>query len=252
MRIKFLTLALLAGCAALPLAVAAQEEEAPKPVVYSTYFECDSTNEWLADAIVAQVFKPVYDAAVADGSISAWGWLSHHTGGHWRRGLYRTAPTFEAAWTAGEAIGEKIDAANAAASAKFGTICHTHDDYIWQWVNGSNPDVATNSAVATGGVSQYLVCDMARQERADELMAEAAPIYNRHVAAGELVSWGWLEHVVGGEYRRLLTLRGATNMDAMGAWGAINDDLDAEQAANTAEFNEICTSHQDYVWNIVH
>ncbi len=251
MRIKLLTLALLAGATALPLAVAAQEEEAPRPFVYSTYFECDSTDEWLADAIVEQLFKPAYDAAVGDGSISAWGWLSHHTGGHWRRGFYHVAPTFEAMWTAVEAIGEKIDATNAAASAKFGTICHTHEDYIWQWVNGSSPDDAANAA-ATGGVSQYLVCDMARQERADELMAEAAPIFNRHVAAGELVSWGWLEHVVGGEYRRLLTMRGATNMDALAAWGAINGELDAEQAANMAELNEICTGHQDYVWNIVH
>ena len=45
----------------------------------------------------------------------------------------------------------------------------------------------------------YMVCDMAKQGRADELMAEFATVYNSHVGPGKLTGWSWLEHQVGGD-----------------------------------------------------
>ena len=33
-----------------------------------------------------------------------------------------------------------------------------------------------------------------------------APIYDRHVAEGNLASWGRMEHVAGGHWRRILTM----------------------------------------------
>ena len=245
----------LAALLVLPLAAAAQEAAAaPRPFVYATYFECDTTEQWLADMIVETVYKPVYDAAVKDGTISAWGWLAHHTGGKWRRGLYRTASTIDALLDGGDAVAEKISEANAAAARKLGQICGAHEDYIWQTVNGSGGagsiDVATVPSEA--GVSMYLVCDMAKQERADELMAIVAPVYNSHVKEGELSSWGWLEHSVGGEYRRLLTMRGADTKSVLAAWDAISDQVDKDHEAASTEFSEICYTHQDYIWDIVH
>ena len=216
--------------------------------------ECDPTNEWLASLIVETVHAPIYDAAVKDGTITAWGWMAHNTGGKWRRGLFTIAPTFDAMWDGSAAIREKVAEANGAAARKIGEICSTHDDYIWQWVAGSGPagsaEVATTPAKSA--VSQYLVCDMAKQKRADELMAAEAPVYNRHVKAGELTGWGWLEHVVGGEYRRLLTMRGADHMSVLATWNVINEELDKEQPDAVKELDEICYTHQDYIWNVVH
>lgn len=237
----------------LPLAAAAQEEEAPAPpFVYSTYFECDPTNEWLADMIVETVYKPVYDAAVKDGTIAAWGWLAHNAGGHWRRCIYHVAPTFEALHDGGDAIGEKAREANAQAVRKFGEICNVHDDYIWRRTSGSGEPGSVAADPGKAGVSQYIVCDMARQKRADELMAVLAPIYNRHVAAGELTSWGWLEHAIGGKYRRLLTMRGADHKSVTAAWAAIVEETEKEHPAESTEFDDICNTHQDYLWDIVH
>jgi hypothetical protein len=33
-------------------------------------------------------YLPAFEAAVADGTITSFGWLAHHTGGKWRRVLY--------------------------------------------------------------------------------------------------------------------------------------------------------------------
>lgn len=250
--VRLIALAVLLG---LPLAATAQDAETPpQPMVYATYFTCDVTEQWLADMIVETVHKPVYDAAVTEGDISAWGWLVHHTGGTWRRAIYTIAPTIDALLDASDSIGEKINAANAAASRKFGEICNSHEDYIWRSVNGSggagSVDVATVPAKA--GVSQYLVCDMAKQERADELVAVFAPVYNAHVKEGELSGWGWLEHQVGGEYRRLFTMRGADHKSVLAAWGMIVDEMGEQHEAAFDEFGEICYTHQDYMWDIVH
>lgn len=250
-----ITLAALSALLVLPLAAVAQEDEAPpQPFAYATYFECEQSDQWLADMIVETVYKPIYDAAVEDGTISAWGWLGHHTGGKWRRGLYRIAPTLDALLDAGEAIRLKVQEANAPAARKFGEICGSHDDYIWQSVSGSGAagsvDVATVEAKV--GVSVYLVCEMAKQHRADELMEIFAPVYNRHVAEGELAGWGWFEHSVGGEYRRLLNMRGADDKSVLSAWGAIVADLQEEHEAAFTEFGEVCYTHQDYIWNILH
>jgi hypothetical protein len=250
-----ISLVALSALLVLPLAARAQEEEAPsQSFVYATYFECETTDQWLVDTIVETVYKPIYDAAVEDGSISAWGWLAHHTGGKWRRGLYHIAPTVDALLDSSDAVGEKVGEANAQAARQFGEICPAHDDYIWRAVSGSSGagsiDVATIPSKA--GVSMYMVCDMAKQGRADEPMAEFATVYNSHVGPGKLTGWSWLEHQVGGEYRRLLAMRGADHKAVLAAWGAIVDELDEKHDAASTEFSEICYTHQDYMWDIVH
>jgi hypothetical protein len=35
---------------------------------------------------------PILDGLVEDGTILAWGWLKHHTGGDWRRIRYHQLP----------------------------------------------------------------------------------------------------------------------------------------------------------------
>ena len=92
---KVLSIVILAVLC-LPAVARAQDEEAKTSYVYATYFQCEVSKQWRADEIANSVFAPAYNAAVEDGTISSWGWLAHHTGGHWRRVLYYTAPGVDA------------------------------------------------------------------------------------------------------------------------------------------------------------
>ncbi len=178
---------------AAPAVVRAQEDEAPvRPYVYATYFECDVAAQGLADMIWKAVQAPIYDAAVEDGTISGWGWLVHHTGGKWRRASYYIAPTVEALLAAQDTLGERVQEADPQASAHLSRICGAHEDYIWQSVTGSGGDGSIAVAKSgEAGVSQYMVCKMSEQERADELVKEVlGPIYTGLVADGKLSGWG--------------------------------------------------------------
>ena len=242
----------LCALLAVPMIASAQEEEAPKPYVYATYFECTPGSEWLVDGIVELLYKPVYDQAVEDGTISSWGWLGHHTGGKWRRILYRSAETLEAALDAVGSVGEMVAEKNPQAAAQIGEVCQAHDDYIWQASSGSGGARGVGDERGKAGVSVYHYCDMTKEDRADELVANVfAPIYDRHVAEGNLSSWGWLTHVVGGKYRRLATMTGADHASVLKVRGEIIAEIAEKHEAEGKEFSSICGSHADYLWNIL-
>lgn len=98
------------------------------------------------------------------------------------------------------------------------------------------------------GESVYFVCDVNREERADELVrTRFAPVYDQHVANGGLTSWGWLSHDTESEYRRLLKVTASDWVKLLEArlsiLGAIND-MDSAK-----EFHEICYSHVDNMWD---
>jgi hypothetical protein len=237
----------LALIAMVPAVAFAQkeEEEVPRPYIYATYFECDPTGEWRADEVVETVYAPVYDAAVEAGAITGWGWMAHHTGGKWRRILYRVAPSVDALLDSMETISEKVQEKNEPASRELGRICGAHDDYIWQQAAGSS-----GPERGEAGFSVYMICDMAREERADELVETVfGPVYDKHVAEGKLVSWGWLSHLVGGEWRRLATMSAADHKTLLSVRGQIIEELGKNEAAMT-EFSSICMAHQDYMWDI--
>lgn len=232
----------------LPLAAVAQEEEPERSFVYGTYMECDMAKQWLADDIVEKYYKPVYDAAVEDGTIQAWGWLSHHTGGNWRRLVYTSASSMQAVLDGQATIRERIQAASPQAASMIAELCPAHDDYVWRSVTGTAP----NAPRADFGLSVYFVCDMADEERADEIVEKhIGPIYDRHVGEGKLTSWGYMEHVLGGEYRRIATMTAQDLPTLIKTRGEI---LEAMQSIRdqAMEFSEICESHTDYVWMITH
>lgn len=229
------------GCLGTTTAVA--QESDGGAYIYSTYFYCDVTRQERADEIVEKLDKPVYDAAVDGGSIMSWGWLAHHTGGKWRRAQYHMAPTLEALFTTQQTIGDQLDK-NEKLVKEAGQICNAHDDYIWRTVAG-NEQAGKRGAV---GFSVYYVCDD-REAQADALVKKVfGPVYDRLVSEGKLVSWGWLEHIVGGEYRRLATMT-ARDLPAL-----IKARTEAVQAVDDEElgniFGEICDSHTDYIWEI--
>jgi hypothetical protein len=212
--------------------------------IYVTYFNCDVSLEDRIDKLVEEVDKPVFDAAVEDGTISGWGWLAHHTGGKWRRARYHSANSVEQLIAALDAIDEKQDEK---ATAEMGEICKSHDDYIWRGVTGSGGDILATERGKVG-LSAYYVCD-AREGVADEIVKTVfAPVYDSQVADGKLTSWGWAEHIVGGKYRRLGTM---TAKDWPSLFAARDSILEAGQDSELArEFADICGSHVDYMWEI--
>lgn len=231
--------ALAAACC---LAAPAQAADA---YIYATYFNCDVTQQERADEIVEKVDKPFWDAAVADGTIQAWGWLAHHTGGKWRRAQYYMAPSMEALFAAQDKIGDQIDAKDPKAGKEFGKICNSHDDYIWKRVAGNVGDGPRGNVA----FSTYHVCEMTREQEADQLVQKVfAPVYDKMVADGLLVSWGFNEHIVGGQYRRLDTMSAKDLPTLMKARTAIVAALEDDKLGNT--YSDICGSHSDYIWDI--
>ncbi len=234
-------------------ALAGAQEEKQTTFVYATYFECDTSKQEIVDEIVKHVWAPAYDAAVEAGTISQWGWMAHHTGGKWRRLLYYSVPSLDALFDAPEAISPGIQKNNPGASQVFGEICNSHDDYIWQVGIGSRGAGLIPQERGKVGTSVYYYCDMSQEERADEIVEEFfAPIYNSHVEKGDITSWGWLKHYFGGKWRRVATMTGTDAKSLFAARDAIFDEVNEKAEAAGNEFGEICGSHQDFLWNIVH
>lgn len=243
-----------AALAVIALAPAAFAQDDEGPYVYSTYFVCDVEKQWLADMLVDEYDSKVFHGAMEDGAIMGWGWLAHHTGGNWRRASYFVAPTLDALLDAQEAINvgrEAIDAPPEA-DAAFGEACSVHDDYIWQHVTGSQGGELERER-GEAGLSVYHVCNMAEEDRADELVKKTfAPLYDAQVEKGNLETWGWMQHVIGGKYRRIETMTGKDHKSILKARNEIIEEVTARHEATGDEFTSICGAHSDYLWDIIH
>ncbi|TAK51109.1 MAG: hypothetical protein EPO25_17545 [Gammaproteobacteria bacterium] len=226
--------------------IAEAADQDPERYIYATYHYCDLTRQERADQIFEQLDKPVYDAAVADGTINSWGWLVHHTGGKWRRALYYVAPGVQNLLDAQKKIGDQIDARDQKLGDEFSGICNAHDDYIWKVAAGNIGSVARGGA----SFSVYHVCDSTREDQADAIMSKVfAPTLDRMVTDGKIRSWGWNEHIVGGEYRRLATISANDVKSLMTARGELIEAMyDKNPLGDT--FSEICGPHADYLWEI--
>jgi len=248
--IKFLGISILAFAISAPLTLAAEDEKAADTYIYATYFYCKTSMQEKADEIIKAHNAPVWDAAVADGTVSGWGWVAHHTGGKWRRIQYHTSDTIDGLLAAQDSVNKKIDEAGGDPDNQFGKICGAHDDYIWKQEAGNSTATTRGSAA----LSVYEVCSMAKEERADEIVKTVfAPIYDKAVADGKLTSWGWNSHVVGGKYRRLATMTASDFPSLLKARGEILDAIYGEgENAAANEYTSICTSHADYLWDIQH
>ncbi|MFC1606254.1 hypothetical protein ACFL33_05275 [Pseudomonadota bacterium] len=239
------TAIVLFGLAAFASAAQAQEAEKPTMFTYATYFYCDVTGQDRVDEIVKKENAPVYDQMVKEGLISGWGWLAHHTGGKWRRIQYYQAPTVSALLDAQDEMDKRFKAAGGD-DMEFGKICNAHDDYIWEVESGT-----TGKDRGKAGFSVYYTCNEAKEERADEIFAkDFGPILDKYVAAGKLNSWGWSSHWVGGKFRRLQTMTGADFKSLLAARAELIDEMYSEDNKAGEEFNAICGSHSDYMWEI--
>jgi hypothetical protein len=99
-------------------------------------------------------------------------------------------------------------------------------------------------------MSTYFVCGADESEADAIVKAAFAPILNEHVEAGKILSWNWVEHQVGGKYRRLLVFDAADHTTILQYWSQFSDALNEAQPEMARRFTEICPSHQDYIWDM--
>lgn len=241
--VGLLTILLLPGIAL------AQDDAGP--YIFATYWTCDGPGDADVDALVADSFGPALDATVAAGAIQNWGWLIHYMGGKWQRANYSVAPTLDALLAARDAFVAANQQDRADASAAFGSVCTGHDDYIWQFVTGSQPGEEMVENRPSAALSVYFVCDGARGARADAVVEQAfAPLFNEAVENGTIASWGWLSHVAGGSYTRLLVMDGSGHASNLNVINQLIGRMVTEESSAFSEFDDICHTHEDYLWNI--
>lgn len=245
---KLLCFTALAILLAMPLSLTAADEE-KESFIYATYFYCDTAGQGKADELVKKNTAPINDAATADGTITGWGWLAHHTGGKWRRIQYHVSDSIDGLMSAQDVLAERAEKAGVSNDG-FAEICNSHEDYIWKREAGN----AVESDRATAALSVYHVCNINREERADEIVKKVfAPVYDKAIADGKIKSWGWNSHQVGGKYRRLATMTAESYPELMAAWSEILETLyGGEETSQASEFSSICSSHTDYLWEVVH
>ena len=246
------TLAILVATSVCANHAVAQEQGDPTLYAYATYFVCTPDGESRADEIITSSFKPNYDAAVEHGDISSWSWMQHYVGSYWRRVLVITAENMDLLLDASGALGEIIEDQTPEAGRAFSAICSSHEDYIWQTVDGVSTD-ATAGARGDVGFTVYFECDINEEDRADEIVREVfAPVYNGQVNENGLTTWNWLAHNVGGNFRRILTMTSSDHKTLMRTRAAILEQLDGRRIERAvAEFNDICPRHTDYMWDIL-
>lgn len=235
----------------VPVLALAQGDEPQTGYIYATYFVCDTARETHADEIIERTFAPHYNAAVEAGDIVSWSWLAHFVGGPWRRVLVLTAGNMDDLLDSSGALGEIIGEATPEAGRVFTEICPEHVDYVWQTV-GETSSAPMGSERGPAGFSMYLECDLSDEGRADEIVAETiGPIYDQQIANGNLRSWGWLQHNVGGNFRRLLTTTADSHKTMMRARAEIIAQMQQGRAKRAGDqLNDICPTHQDYMWDI--
>jgi len=235
--------------ALVPLTAIAQENEAPLGFSYVTYYVCDMAKQGNMDNIVETNEYPVFDKWVEEGKLMSWGYLSHFTGGRWRRAQYHVSPTMEDALKNQVDLVREVYADNRAGGQARSEACESHDDYLWALSQGSPPGTDRGDV----SLSVYFVCSTADQSRADEIFAEAyAPKLEEMREEGKIGSWGWQSHVLGGEYRRLQTVTGEDFASVTAARMETIQHVNQNHAALGREFAQICDSHADYLWDIVH
>ena len=240
---------LLPACLCLLAVTTAGAQDKPaERYIYATYSYCDFSKQDRADEIFNQVDKPLLDAAMKDGSITLYNYLKHQTGGQWRRVSVHGAGTIQGLLDAQKKMGDQIDANEKSRklSAEASAICPSHDDYIWRAVAG-NVGTAKRGG---SSFSTYYVCDQRRESQADAVVKSMiAPVFDKMVADGKLLSWGWLEHIVGGKYRRLETLSAVDERALLEARTALVEALNDNPAGDIV--TDICPEHADYIWDIV-
>ncbi len=97
-------------------------------------------------------------------------------------------------------------------------------------------------------MATYYECDYSLEGTADVMMQRLAPVYQKHVDAGHISGFGMSAHVMGGNWRRIVSMTGERDA-LLDLWSSIDAELQAADPAAYAQFNATCgKGHQDYLW----
>lgn len=228
-------------------------QDQPTRYIFGEYYVCDQNREAWSDHLVEKSFGPIYDRQVEEGNLLGWGLLSHNLGGEWRRVIYYAAQDLNTLLDTRQSMITDFQSELADAGREFTSICPDHDDYIWASVAGSAPlDEQLENRTGVG-YSTYYVCDQAKQARADEIVKEVfTPALNKQVEEGNLGTWTWFAHVVGGEYRRLMAYTGGDHKTLISAVNSYSTQVQDSHPELSEEFRSICNLHVDYLWDVQH
>ncbi len=233
----------------LAASVTAKAQDAPATYVMATYYRCAQGDGARADAIFKEHFAPFMKAEQSAGRIAAFGWAEHVEGGEWRRLMYVAGTDLAklvASRTALVTAAESPE--HAKAFEEFGHLCSSHNDYIWRSKSSSQAPEEIVRNRAPYAMSTYYVCKSSEAE-ADAIVAAAfAPVLNQRVKDGTIASWTWMEHLFGGQFRRILVIDGKDEQALLANWAVLQDDLEKAAPDLTRRFGDICDSHADYIW----
>jgi len=249
MRVPILVL--LAGAAlavALPRAAVAQEDD--QTYVYASYYRCAPGS--ISDAVenIDANWTPVIQEHIDAGHVASWGALTHQTGNAWSLVLYHLGSDLDALSGAIGAGVEQLYDENPEAGSAFAEACPSHEDYVWMSVAGSEPMMEAAQDRAEAAMSVYWTCHEGREAIADLIFEELmAPALDEQIEAGLVNSWGWMEHYLGGKYRRLLTMDGADQASLLEARSAVLEAFAGEPGL-AAAFSEVCDGHQDNLYQV--
>lgn len=241
-------LCLLAAVAAPSL----QAQQQPTTYVMAIYYKCTQGTEARADALFKEHQVPLWKSEQAAGRISSFGWMKHVEGGEWRRLAYITAPDLDKLLDSrASAVKTMQSPEHAKAMSEFQTICATHDDYIWRAQASSRQITAVAAERSAFALSTYYVCN-AHEAEADFIVKTAfAPVLGQRVKDKLIDSWTWQEHLLGGKYRRIMVLDGASEKDLLRNWMTLQEALEKANPDIARRFTQICDSHSDYIWEYV-
>ena len=253
MRVRPVSVAIVCTlllAASIPQQAVAQDDE-PTPIVYGTYFQCEPGSSARASEIIRDSWGPIAQARIESGDLTAWGSLTHHTGGEWSRVIYHVALDRAQLMTTLDEMGAEWRASDEDAVEEFWEACEEHEDYVWNYVNGSAPAANVAQDRSTTGLSIYWVCEEGRGALIDMLAEQVfAPAWDAQVEAGLLNSWSWFAHFLGGEYRRLLVADAASHEALLTARDNVIESVGENSSGLAGEFSRVCDGHTDYLWNI--
>jgi hypothetical protein len=240
---------LFLGCLALLGAPALAAQNSPTPTVMATYYRCVQGDVARADAIFKEHVTPFLKSEQAAGRIIAFGWQKHWSGGDWRRLFYVTGTDPDKlldSYMALIKMGQSPE--HAKAMDEFDRICSSHDDYTWRPVAASQSAADIGRVRSPYAMSTYYICNSHENEADFIVKTVFAPILNQRVKDGKIASWIWQEHLMGGKYRRMLVVDGASVKALMQNWASLQTDLEKANKDLSNRFTEICDSHSDYIW----
>jgi len=111
----------------------------------------------------------------------------------------------------------------------------------------ATPGLHAQAAQENYLLATYYECDYANEGVADVMMQRLAPALQKHVDAGHITGYQMSAHVMGGAWRRLVTMSGQRDA-LLDVWSGLDAELQAADPVAYGAFNNTCGSHQDYVW----